>query len=372
MKMLKDASMSHATVSFHPPMRGLPNSLWIAFCIPLMQCSYPLPLSGSRSDAGDVADRAVGEVGGIADLEHPDCCRLLPGTIASFKIPATGGEPTGIAVGADGNLWFTEQIANQIGRITPAGDITEFPIPTADSWPMDIAAGPDGSLWFTESIRYRVGRITTEGKITEFLVPKYAAQPKDIVPGPDSNLWFTSETQIGRITTSGKITLYSVPTDISIVWGIAPGPDGALWFTETGANKLGRVSPEGKVSELDLSSTEMRVSRGVTKGPDNNMWIVGFGTASGGGSAIGRVTTGGVVAVFLSHDFGQLRSIVSGPDDNLWFTDWGGNAIGRITPDGVMTRFPLPDGVTYPWGIVSGPDGNLWFTYDNGIGRISP
>jgi streptogramin lyase len=37
-----------------------------------------------------------------------------------------------------------------------------------------------------------------------------------------------------------------------------------------------------------------------------------------------------------------------------------------------MTRFPLPDGVTYPWGIVSGPDGNLWFTYDNGIGRISP
>ena len=68
----------------------------------------------------------------------------------------------GITAGADGNLWFTEHDANQIGRITTAGVITEFPIPTAGSTPFAIAAGPDGNLWFTDTGNDQIGRITTE------------------------------------------------------------------------------------------------------------------------------------------------------------------------------------------------------------------
>ncbi len=34
-----------------------------------------------------------------------------------------------IMVGPDGNLWFTERYADQIGRITITGHVTEFPIP---------------------------------------------------------------------------------------------------------------------------------------------------------------------------------------------------------------------------------------------------
>src|SRR5688572_14768365 len=55
--------------------------------------------------------------------------------------------------------------------------------------------------------------------------------------------------------------------------------------------------------------------------------------------------------------------ITSGPDGNLWFTEFFGAKIGRITPLGVITEFPLPTppGVD-PLGITAGPDGNLWFT----------
>jgi len=38
------------------------------------------------------------------------------GTITEFAAP---NNPTQITTGPDGNLWFTEQIESQIGRITP-------------------------------------------------------------------------------------------------------------------------------------------------------------------------------------------------------------------------------------------------------------
>jgi len=45
-----------------------------------------------------------------------------------------------------------------------------------------------------------------------------------------------------------------------------------------------------------------------------------------------------------------------------------------LGPHGV-TEFPIPTPASYPAnGIVTGRDGNLWFTeyYGNKIGRISP
>jgi virginiamycin B lyase len=65
-----------------------------------------------------------------------------------------------ITSGPDGNLWFTEQDGNRIGRITPTGQITEFPITTAHSAPSEITSGPDGAVWFIEGSSNRIGRIT--------------------------------------------------------------------------------------------------------------------------------------------------------------------------------------------------------------------
>jgi virginiamycin B lyase len=66
----------------------------------------------------------------------------------------------GIAMGPDGNLWFTENADNKIGRLSVDGELTEYPIPPADSAPLGIVAGPDGDLWFTESNASQIGQIT--------------------------------------------------------------------------------------------------------------------------------------------------------------------------------------------------------------------
>jgi streptogramin lyase len=49
----------------------------------------------------------------------------------------------------------------QIGRITPAGQITQFSLSMLqENSPQEITAGPDGNLWFTENGSDQIGRLT--------------------------------------------------------------------------------------------------------------------------------------------------------------------------------------------------------------------
>jgi streptogramin lyase len=185
--------------------------------------------------------------------------------------------PGGIAVGPDGALWFAEQYANRIDRITTSGAITGFQIPGAQSYPdcsrsgpcgpVYITAGLDEALWFTENAANKIGRITTSGEITEFPIPTPDSAPYGIVTGLDGNLYFTESrgNKIGRITTSGVITEFPIPTPGASPYGIALGSDGALWFTEEFGNKIGRLSLEAVTCEsgattMCLNSGRFRVT----------------------------------------------------------------------------------------------------------------
>src|SRR5205807_1491762 len=134
--------------------------------------------------------------------------------IDEFPIPTAASSPRSIAVGADGNLWFTELFGNNIGRITRSGVVTEFPVRTSFGGPSTVTAGPDGAPWFTEESGNKIGRITPAGKIDEFLIPTANSFPKSITAGPDGNLWFTEEggNKIGRITPLGVVTEFPIPT----------------------------------------------------------------------------------------------------------------------------------------------------------------
>src|SRR6185437_6990353 len=63
--------------------------------------------------------------------------------------------------------------------------------------------------------------------------------------------------------------------------------------------------------------------------------------------------------------------IAAGPDGALWFSEIDGNQIGRVTPDGAFSEFPLLAAGRGPFAIAVGPDQSLWFTEvtGNGIGR---
>jgi virginiamycin B lyase len=106
---------------------------------------------------------------------------------------------------------------------------------------------------------------------------------------------------------------------------------------------------------------------GITAGPDGTMWFTEYG-----GNRIARITPAGVVTEFAVPS-GRPDRIAAGPDGALWFTEPLSNMIGRITPAGAFDVFAVPTAGSSPLGITAGPDGALWFTEpgSNGIGRLT-
>ncbi len=310
-----------------------------------------------------------------------DRCLL---SITEFPIPTdpTGGSgPDDIAAGPDGNLWFSELYANQIGEINPKTDaISEFALPSSGGTdPAGIAAGPDGNVWFTLGSG-SIGVINpTTHAIKEFPIPGANPGPRGITAGPDGNLWFTefNGDQIGEIDPkTDAISEFTLPTghDPS---RITAGPDGNVWFTDgydtssgSAAGLIGMINPTtDAISEFAIPSGH--VAQGITAGPDGNLWFTEVLTEFQVGR-IGEInpTTDAITEFAMPTTNSSPYKITAGPDGNLWFTDNSSGQIGEINPTtDAVTEFTIPYANASPGGITAGPDGNIWFTDgDNSIG----
>jgi len=216
---------------------------------------------------------------------------------------------------------------------------------------------------------------TPRASVTEFPLPHADSRPYSIVAGPDGNLWFTESTHdaIGKITPDGTVTDYPLHAhdEQSGPYGIALGADGALWFTERFADKIGRLDPTtGNIQEFYVLSSQSQ-PWGITAMPDGTLWFTEENINN-----VGVILPNGTVFEYPVD--GQLPTwITTGPDGNVWFTDELSNDIVRLDPNspGNQTHFAVPTPGGLPWDIKPGPDGNLWFTELAGdqrhIGKIT-
>ena len=284
-------------------------------------------------------------------------------------------QPQGITAGPDGNLWFAER-DGRIGRITPLGVVTEFSTGiSANAAPTGITAGPDGNLWFTEANGDRIGRITPLGVVTEFSIGITAgATPYGITAGADGNLWFTEQNgnRIGRITPLGVVTEFSTGISANAApTGITAGPDGNLWFTEYNINRIGRITPLGVVTEFSAGISSDALPQGITAGPDGNLWFTEVN-----GDRIGRITPLGVVTEFSAGiSAGGPAPSASRPAPMATCGSRNSTATGSgaLPRSGSSPSSAPASAPARALGITAGPDGNLWFTENGGerIGRIT-
>ena len=73
------------------------------------------------------------------------------GKIVEHKVPTPDASLRGVTVGLDGDLWYTANFANKIGRMAPDGTVLgEYDIPTPKSGARCIAPMSDGRLFFTQ------------------------------------------------------------------------------------------------------------------------------------------------------------------------------------------------------------------------------
>ena len=230
---------------------------------------------------------------------------------------------------------------------------------------------------------------------TAFTVPMTAlVEPRGVTKAADGNLWFaeTGANRIGRVTPAGALSELPLPDELTAPRAFTLGPDGNLWFAAegrqadplTGASTsfVARMTLSGAVTSFPLPSTNFVNGDALTAGPDGNLWFGAY-------NEIGRITTAGAVTFFATPKLPPpagtppippespvtANAITAGPDGALWFTDGSHARVFRVTTAGAFTGFTV-DGLTQSFsglsGITAGPDGALWFTGVTGkVGRIT-
>jgi streptogramin lyase len=196
------------------------------------------------------------------------------GVVTEYTNTLPGNSAVSVAVTADGTVWYLDDGRDTLGQLTFPGGVATF---TDYNMPIDLnqnvvaglsdmAVGPDGNLYFTASQTDDVCQAVPVSPPTigcenppSDLSGSFNTVPFGIVSDPTRGvLWFAEAAagQIARITTSGTITEWGIPGTGTTAVGVAIGPDvvagpntADLWFTDssifgltTGTNQVGKVN----------------------------------------------------------------------------------------------------------------------------------
>ena len=289
-----------------------------------------------------------------------------PNVSAEYPVPTANSKPAGITKTTTA-LWFTEEAGNKIGTLSQTATITEYPVPTAHAQPLNIVLGTDGNLWFTEYGAAQIGKVSTSGAaFVECVLPSQNGQaptPYGIAAGPDGALYATDPASNGvwRVTTGCTATFYSLATADAGPQSIAVGPNGALWFVETNVDKIGELFPGAAAGTVP---TEFPVTHGaglgvIVSGADNALWFTE--TKS---DKLGRMLTTGVLAsetplTGVKSPYG----LVLAPDGNFYIGDQTASTIVQyLASTGAVSSYATKTADAGPFWLTIGPDNEVYFT----------
>lgn len=287
-------------------------------------------------------------------------------------------EPSGIAVDAQGNVWFTLQNESALAELSPStGKIQEFRIPVqmkggTTTWGI-VIDNSRGLVWFTEELTNSVWsfNISTH-KFTQYKLATPNAFPFGIALDKQGNVWFTEffANKIGEITTSGNLTEIPIPFSGQYLEpsSITVDSTGKVWFTLPGVNATGYYFG-GKFSFQNLTGL-LLLDVGISIDSQGNIWMTQHGP-----SFISEFNP-------TTHYFETISTSI--PDvlgtslpyfdyvdqsGNVWFNEHYGNAESEFIPStNTLIEYFIPTRIGYA-GNISGvltstlsPSGQPWFT----------
>src|SRR3954468_12382792 len=282
-----------------------------------------------------------------------------PDHLKQFKVPTAGSSPEHITLASDGNFWFTESfqnssntVANNLGRITPAGTVTEFHV-CDQCFPTDVVQGSDGILYYTKNDA-PLGRLRTTGEVLPDVGPVFSFNGNGLA-AHGSDIWiadFNNGVMHRYNVTTGVMTGFTVPAP---TLDVTVDSAGTVWFT-TVNGPIGRLNPAtGGVTTIDAGGT----TREINVASDGFIWFTDLF-----GGRVGRInpTTNAVTAFAVAGDPEDIAPTAGG---SMWLTQSSAGTIARITPAGVIDLQSKAVKGSEPIGITVAPNGDPWFTMLN-------
>lgn len=116
--------------------------------------SSPFDITTGPDGALWFTEEAAGRVGRITTA----------GVLTEFTVSSYLAAPTAIRAGADGDLYVSfAQSGNAILRLSTAGAVVRsYPVPSTNASPLGLALGPDNQVWFAENGANKLGRLSGE------------------------------------------------------------------------------------------------------------------------------------------------------------------------------------------------------------------
>src|ERR1039457_5387778 len=232
-----------------------------------------------------------------------------------------------------------------------------------------IVKNADGSTVSQPDYPYQVA-------FHEMIVPTMGAVPRMVIADQKRHaIWFTegggdfygfeglpAQNKLGRIDPQGNITEFATPTPNSDgskvgVDSLVLGPGGTVWFTERITNRIGRLDKTGLIKEFQLPRPD-GYALGIDIDSEGTLWF-----AERYGNSIGYMSKeGAATEIELPEKESEPRTVFVGSGGKIWYTARLANEIGYYdVQNKTLKRLTIPTKLARPVGICETSDHTNYF-----------
>jgi len=228
----------------------------------------------------------VGQTGHYAGILDP-----ATGQFTRVDLPEGAG-PHNIVVDARGVPWYTGNLVGNLGRIDPVThEITTYPMPDeAARDPHTLTFDASGDLWFTVQGGNFIGKFWKDtGRVRLVKAPEAegrggrvgSSRPYGIAMDSRDRPWIVlfNTNQIATVDPeSFELRTYELPDPGARPRRIGITSDDRVWYVDYARGYLGRLDPaSGDVEEWPMPSGPQSRPYGMAVDADDRIWFVETG-----------------------------------------------------------------------------------------------
>ena len=254
--------------------------------------------------------------------------------------------------------------------------ITEYDLPRKTIAPHDVRTDAQGMVWYSNFSENTLGRFDpSTGAHKEFAYP--AVKPDAptgalcLEPDADGNWWLSGMFQTGVVKFDvAKETFRHFPlspgmnTDAaqqSMVMPRGSKVDGKVWSNEVSKQSILRLDlASGKYEQFDVfkSLPGSHAPYGLAADAANNLFFMDFG-----GEAIGRIDakTGQASLYPTPTKRSRPRRTMMDAQGRVWFAEFAANKVAMFDPrEETFREWDAATPHTYPYDVFVDRNGELW------------
>jgi virginiamycin B lyase len=252
----------------------------------------------------------------------------------SYALPAGGGYPHDVAVGADGIVWYTAQRDGKLGRLDPATGKIDLVALGSGAAPHGVIVGPDGAPWVTDGGTNAIVRVdpkTREVKRWPLPEARGYANLNTATFDKRGRIWFTGQMGVyGRLDPgTGEMKVWDAPGGRG-PYGIATAPDGSVYYASLAGSHIARVDLDSGTATVLEPPTKNQGARRVWADSRSRIWVSEWNS--------GNVSRYDPRAREwktwkLPGEQPRAYAVYVDDQDKVWLSDWGSNSMVRFDPD---------------------------------------